>query len=265
MNVLQRIWAIGLNTFREAIRNRILYGILFLVFVSNIVGLVMAQMSLHEEARVARDTAVAGVSFFGSITAVYLGVSMLYAEIQKKTIHTILSKPMERWEFVVGKYAGMAVTLLILTGLFAVALAAQLSVQSVPFDGRILRAVILAFGEVAVVAAIAVFFSSFSTPFLSGIFTVGIWILGRWSNEIYFSAQKAKVEGLRYIAKAAIALVPDMTLFAVTGSELDGKHVSVNSDYVGWTYVFSSMSFALLWVVGLLVLATLIFRRRDFV
>src|SRR5882724_1934600 len=166
---LGRIWAIALNTFREAARIRILYGILGLVVVANMFAIVLGQMSMHEQARVARDVGLAGISWFGSITAIVLGVYLLYTEVQRRTIHSIVSKPIERWEFIVGKYVGMALVLSVLVGLFTVAMIAMLAWQHVAISIAMVEAIVLAWVEVLTVAAIAIFFSSFSTWFLAGM------------------------------------------------------------------------------------------------
>ncbi len=260
-----RVWAIAVNSFREAIRNKILYGIAVMAALSCLFAVAIGSMSLHEEARVARDMTVAGVSFFGMVTAVYLGVSMLYAEIQKKTIHTILAKPIERHEFVLGKYLGMVFTLSIMTALFSAVLVVQLGVQGAGVTQAIVKAVLLAYGEVLVVAAIAVFFSSFSTPFLSGIFTIVIWLLGRWTTEISYAAERATQPIFRGLAWVALHVLPDLHLFSVSGSDLDGVHTTVHGSFVTWGYVGQGGLYAIAWIAALLVLAALIFRRRDFV
>src|SRR6185369_12885608 len=103
--VTGRMWAIALNTFREAVRIRVLYGILVLVVGANLMTLVLGQLAATtDEARIARDVGLAGISLFGSLTAIFLGVFLLYTEVQRRTIHAIVSKPIERWEFVAGKY-----------------------------------------------------------------------------------------------------------------------------------------------------------------
>ena len=259
-----RVFAIVLNTFREAIRNKVLYGALFVVVAANFLAIVLGEMSLNEEARVARDVGLAGVSLFGAITAIYVGVTLLYGEIQKKTIHVILAKPIRRWEFVLGKYLGMAVTLTLLVLAFALALAAMLWFEGLPFDGRILKAVLLGWCEVLVVAAIAIFFSSFSTPFLSGIFTFGLFFIGRSYAELAYAASKAKEPVLQTIAEVALWVVPDLHLFAISGGEVNGQHVSVHGDFVTWAYVLASAGYGALVICVLLVLAMVIFQRRDF-
>jgi ABC-type transport system involved in multi-copper enzyme maturation permease subunit len=266
-----RILAIALNTFREAIRNKVLYGVIAVVVGANAFALVLAQMSLHQEARIVVDVGLAGISLFGSITAIVIGISLLYNEIQKKTIQTILSKPIERHEFVLGKYLGMALTLTLLVALFALVLAGLLVVArhmfpgtAIDFSGAIAKAVLLGYLEVLVVAAIAIFFSSFSTPYLSGIFTFALFFLGRISEEIRLAAEGAQDAWIRAIAGGALRIVPDLHVFAASGGEIDGRHASVHGDFVGWGYVGVAGLYAAGWIAILLLLAALIFRRRDF-
>jgi hypothetical protein len=261
-----RIYAIALNTFREAIRQRVMYGILVVALGLNLFSLVLGQMSLHEEARVARDVGLGGVSLFGSVTAIVLGVSLLYGEIQRRTIHTIVSKPIERFEFVLGKYLGMATTLVILVAIFTVEMFLVLALQDVPFTARLGKAVILAFGEVMVVAAVAIFFSSFSSPFLSGIFTFAIFFVGRITPELRAAIDGAGSELIRAVCKLALRVVPDLHLFSVSGTAIDGAHVTVHGgDFVPWSYVATTAGYGALYVAMLLALAILIFSRRDFV
>jgi ABC-type transport system involved in multi-copper enzyme maturation permease subunit len=262
--MIGRIIAIALNTFREAIRNKVLYGIVAAVIGMNLFAVVLGAMSLAEEARIARDVGLAGVSLFGAITAIFLGVSLLYAEIQKRTIHVILAKPIHRHEFVLGKYAGMAVTLTLLVVAFAVALALMLTLSGFSFDENVVKAVTLGWLEVMLVAAIAIFFSSFSTPFLSGIFTFAIFFIGRSSKELEYAAAKAKDPLLQNIGKAALYVIPDLHLFSVSGGEVDGKAVSVHANFVSWLYVGHAALYALAVVAILLILAVVVFSRRDF-
>src|SRR5258708_23228853 len=172
--VIGRIWAIALNTFREAARIRVLYGIVILVVLSNAGALVLGEMSIKEQSRVARDVGLASISLFGAHTAILLGVFLLYTEVQRRTIHAIVSKPIERWEFVVGKYAGMVLVLTVLVALFAVAMIAMLAWQGGGAGAAIARALVLAGIESVPVAAIAIFFSSVSSPFLWGLFALGM-------------------------------------------------------------------------------------------
>ena len=263
MRAAGRIWAIALNTFREAARIRVLYGIIVLVVGANLAALVLGQMSIHEEQRVARDIGLAGISLFGSLTAIFLGVFLLYTEVQRRTIHAIVSKPIERWEFVVGKYLGMAVVLTILVALFGLAMCGMLTFQGVGVSGAVVKAVVLAWCEVLTVAAIAIFFSSFSTPFLSGIFALAMWALGRVTPDIQAAIERGS-PWIRATARIALEIVPDIHLFSPSGRMIEGGQVSVHADFVTWGYVGLSSLHALGWIAGLLALACLLFQRRDF-
>jgi ABC-type transport system involved in multi-copper enzyme maturation permease subunit len=258
-----RIWAIALNTFREAARIRVLYGILVLVVGSNLLALVLGQLSVQEGGRIARDVGLAGISLFGSLTAIFLGVFLLYTEVQRRTIHAIVSKPISRWEFVVGKYAGMVLVLSVLVAVFALAMVVMLMAQGVGVSSGVVKAVVLSWFEVLTVAAIAIFFSSFSTPFLSGIFALAMWVIGRLTPDLEAATQLA-APWIRNTTKIALEIVPHIHLFAVSGRTLDGASVSVNGDFVPWSYVECACAQGLGWIVALLALAALLFHRRDF-
>ena len=261
--MIGRIWAIALNTFREAARIRVLYGIAILVVGWNFLAVVLGEMSLRESQRVMRDFGLAGISLFGSLTAIFLGVFLLYNEIQRRTVHAIVCKPIARWEFVIGKYLGMAVVLSVLVGLFAAAMAIMLVSQGVGVSSEVVRALVLAWMEVLVVAAIAIFFSSFSTPFLSGIFALAMWVIGRVTPEI-LAATKAAAGWIRATAHVALQIVPDIYLFSPSGRVVGDNAVSVHADFVSWSYVGLASLHGLGWIFGLLAFACVLFHRRDF-
>nr|HEX4314193.1 ABC transporter permease [Kofleriaceae bacterium] len=258
-----RIWAIALNTFREAARIRVLYGVLVVVVAANVLAAVLGQLSIHEDVRLAQDIGLAGISIMGSLTAIVLGVMLLYAEIQRRTIHAIVSKPIARWEFVVGKYVGMALVLSVLVGLFAIAMALMLTVDGDGVTMAVVKALVLAWLEVLVVAAIAIFFSSFSTPFLSGIFALAMWTLGRLTPDIE-AATHAASPSIGIVARVALEIVPDLNLFAVSGHEVSGELVSVHDMFVSWGYVAEAAAHGIGWIVALVALACVLFERRDF-
>lgn len=258
--MIGRVWAIALNTFREAARIRVLYGILVLVVGANLLALVLGEMVANEEVRVARDVGLAGISLFGSLTAIFLGVFLLYTEVQRRTIHAIVSKPIERWEFVLGKYVGMALVLTVLVAVFALAMIGIGGGAS----AAVAKAIVLAWFEVLTVAAIAIFFSSFSTPFMSGIFALAMWAIGRLTPDVEAAARDAS-PWIKGVTRVALEIVPDLHLFAVSGRTIDGQHVSVHADMVSWAYVGMASLHGLGWIVGLLALAALLFHRRDFV
>jgi Cu-processing system permease protein len=262
--MLDRIWAIALNTFREAARIRVLYAVLIVVIAANVLALVLGKLSYNEDNRVAQDIGIAGISLFGSFTAIVLGVLLLYTEVQRRTIHAIVSKPIARWEFVVGKYAGMALVLSVLVVAFVFAMAIMLSLQhGNGMTIAVIKAAVLAWFEVLVVAAIAVFFSSFSSPFLSGIFTLAMWLIGRVTPDIERATHDAAAS-IQVTARIALEIVPDLNLFAVSGRDLDGQTVSVHDVFVSWAYIAEAALHGLGWIVALVAVACVLFDRRDF-
>jgi ABC-type transport system involved in multi-copper enzyme maturation permease subunit len=260
--MIGRIWAIALNTFREAARIRVLYGVVVLVAGSNLLAILLGQLSLHEAGRIARDVGLAGISLFGSLTAIFLGVFLLYTEVERRTIHAIVSKPISRWEFVVGKYAGMGLVLTVLVGVFAVAMGAMLIAAGAGVSSGVAKALVLSWFEVLTVAAIAILFSSFSTPFLSGIFALAMWVIGRLTPDLE-DAARSGAPWIRATMKIVLEIVPDIHLFAVSGRALDGSAISVHGEFVRWNYVGLAGIHGLGWIVALLALAALLFHRRD--
>src|SRR5262249_36687908 len=160
--VVGRVLAIALNTFREAVRWKVLYAVLIMVVVVNFAAIGCGAWSQNEEARVAVDFGLGSVAFFGVITAIVLGVNLLYAEAHKPPIRLLLAKPLRRHEVVLGKYLGMVVTLTILVAAFGAAMVGQLALTQTQVTAALFKAVLLAWMEVLIVAALAILFSSFS-------------------------------------------------------------------------------------------------------
>jgi Cu-processing system permease protein len=262
--MIGRIYAVALNTFRWAIRHRFLIAVLLVSGGVMLFALVLGQMSLHQEQRVSMDVALAGTSFFGCITAMVLGALLLYTEVERRTIHTMLAKPIERHELLLGRYAGMAASLTLLVAVSAVMMAALFWLQGVPLTSAAIKALTLTWAEVLVVAAVAAFFSSFSSPVLSGVFTAGIWLVGRSTDELRAAVATASSPVMRAACRAALYIVPDLHLLQVSGSTVDGVEVSVHAGFVTWSYVATAAAHGALYVALLLALAVVIFARRDF-
>jgi Cu-processing system permease protein len=263
--VIGRVLSIGVNTFREAVRNRILYVLLLFALALIFSGLALGQLSLHEEGRVTRDVGLGGIALIGVLIANFVGVSMVYKELDKKTVFTLVSKPIHRFELILGKFVGMSLTLLVQIAIMGAVLCAVLLLQGAEVGPSVLRAVTLTFFEVVVVSAIAILFSSFSTPLLSGAFTTGLFLIGRSVPELQELVGKLPEGGLRTLSAAVLYLVPDLHLFAISGSMVDGRYASVHGDFVSWAYVGWTGLYGLGYAACVLTLASVLFSRRDFV
>jgi Cu-processing system permease protein len=265
---MNRLVAIAVNTFREAIREKLLAVILVFACLLIVSAFGVGKLSLHEELRVIRDLGLGGISLFGKVLAVVAGVNLVYKEIERKTLYAFIPKPIHRWQFVLGKYLGLALTLTAQMALMAIVLCLTLVAQDSAPDGALVRALVLLWVEALVVTAVAVFFSTFSTPFLSGLFTVGIFVIGRSTPDLkaLITAKLKDAPGLAAAVEWSLQLLPDLHLFYVSGGMVGGKYASVNAaDFVSWSYVASSSAYGALYAACVLGLAILIFSRRDFV
>lgn len=260
-----KILAIGINTFREAIRNKVLYSLLFFALLVIIGSLAFGALSVHEEVRLTTDLGLGGMSAFLVLIATFIGVNLVYKELERKTVYMLLPKPVHRYQFVLGKFLGLALTLLVLLSIMTAMLLAVLEMQGAPITTPVVMMIILIFLEVLIVTAVAVLFSSFSTPFLSGLFTVGIFLLGRSVPDIRAVATKLDEPVLPSLLRVIARIVPNLRYFYVTGGDVGGEHISIHGTFVDWGYIATATGYAGLYLAALLLLAMALFSRRDFV
>lgn len=263
---LKRVWAVGLVTFREAIRNRVLAVLVLFAVALMAFSLVLGELSLHEEIRVITDIGLAGISLVGVVIALFLGVNLLSKELDRKTVYFVIPKPLHRWEFLLGKYVGLATTLGLLVTLMAVTLAVFIGVQGGKHGWTLVRAEVLVLSELLLLVSVALLFSSFSSPYLSAMFTAAIWVIGRNSVELRtFATGKMDGSVLGLLLQAVTRVLPDFHLFYISGANLGGGEiVSVHETFVSWGYVAEAATYCMLYVVTCLLLAMVLFSRRDF-
>jgi ABC-type transport system involved in multi-copper enzyme maturation permease subunit len=250
--------AIALNTFREAIRNRVLHGIVLLAFVLVAGSFFLGKLSVENDARVIRDMGMTFLNLVLVVVAIFSGVNLLFVEIERKTIYTIVTKPIARWSFIVGKYLGLLLTLLAVEGFIAVVFLGLLALRGDPILAIHIQSLVLIFGEAALVASIATLFSSFSSPFLSGMFTFGMFLLGRLREALFLYAGKFGGEVLGAVLKAVGVILPDLTLHR---ADLQLAYLTP----LHWGYVSYTMGYSLLYASVVIVLSCVIFHDRDFV
>jgi ABC-type transport system involved in multi-copper enzyme maturation permease subunit len=261
---MNRVAAIAWNTFREAVRNKILYSLLFFAVLIIVSAVAIGNLTLHEEVRTIRDIGLFGIDLFGVIIAIFVGVNLLYKELDLKTVYTILPKPLWRWEFVLGKWLGMLLTLAVQMGVMGAVLALVLAAEGGRFDVATAKAVWLLFINVMMVTSIAVFFSAFSSPFLSGFFALGCFVVGRSVPDIRALGTKLGA-GSRAVLNVLCDVMPNMHLFYPSGAIVGAEQVSVHRDFVGMDYILSTTGYGLCYSLVVLLLAMLVFRKRDFV
>jgi ABC-type transport system involved in multi-copper enzyme maturation permease subunit len=261
---MNRIAAIAWNTFREAVRNKILYSLLFFAVLIILSAVAIGNLTLHEEVRTIRDVGLFGIDIFSVIIAIFVGVNLLYKELDLKTVYTILPKPLYRWEFVLGKWLGMLLTLAVQMAVMGAVLAIVLAAEGASFDVPTAKAVWLLFINVMLVTSIAVLFSAFSSPFLSGFFALGCFVVGRSVPDIRALGGKMG-PGSKAILDFLCNLMPNLHLFYPSGAIVGAEDLSVHRQFVSPEYILSATGYGVAYSLVILALAMLIFRKRDFV
>jgi ABC-type transport system involved in multi-copper enzyme maturation permease subunit len=251
------IVAIALNTFREAIRDRILYLILAFALVLIAVSHFVSLLTVGSEVKIVKDLGLSAISFFGLLTAVFVGVSLVFKEIERRTIYTLLAQPVRRWQFVCGKFAGLSLVLgssVALTGA-ALLVAVALKGES-PFG--LVSAIVLTFIELELIAAFAVLFSSFTNPILAAVGTVATYVVGHLSWSFDLLEKRMTGDLGKAVCRGLHIVLPNLDRLNVKASAVHG--LALPPGYFAWASVYG-LSYALV----IVILACLVFERREFV
>lgn len=256
-----KVWAIALNTFREAVRNKILYSVILFAIVVVAISALFGSVTMGSQLKVIKDFGLFSLSFFGAIITILSGVSLLNKELKQKTVYNILSKPVARWQFIVGKHLGLTFTVGVLVAMMGLGLIAFVGLMEGRLDALLIQGVLFAILEVAVVAAVSIFFSSLVvTTTLSGLFTLGTYIAGRSITYFkYFMEQGDNYDpGLAGVLTVFDWILPDLSLFNFNDLLVYGQ--SPTPADLGYAVVY-----CLGYSVAALTLAALIFQRRELV
>ncbi len=252
-----RIKAIAGNTFREAVRDKILYSLLFFALVMIASSVLVAELTIGEFLKIVEDVGLGSISIFGMLIAVFVGIQLVTREIDRKTVYTVLSKPVRRWEFIVGKFLGLGLTLLVELGIMTLGLIGLVAVVGGRFAPELAGAVGLIYLELLFLTAFSILFSSFSTPALSALFTLSIYVIGHMSNDLYRFGQKAETEWIREGSRVLYYVLPNLEYFNIKNQVV--HHVALPPGQVGYAVVYGVVYTALV-----LFAAVVIFERRDF-
>ena len=255
--VLGRAWAIALNTFREAIRDRVLHSILFFAAILLFVSLAMEEITIGDADKVVRGVALGGISVIASLIAIFLGVGLVYKEIERKTIYTLAARPIPRWALLCGKYLGLWVTLAVelvfLTGLYVLIVGSQ---QGVP-DLAIFLSVGMLMLELTLLTAWCTLFSSFTTPTTATAFSLCIYVIGHLADDLYMFGQEADDPGARALLLGLYRVLPNLSLFNIRAEAVHG--IAVPWAEIGW-----AAGYGLCYSAAVLGVAVFLFERRDF-
>ena len=253
---MRRILSISLNTFRETLREKLLYNLLIFALLMIGSSILLSRLTLGDANRLILDLGLASINLFGVIIAIFVGIGLVSKEIDKKTIYTIVSKPVPRYEFLLGKYLGLCITLLVNTAIMVAGLLVVLRVMDVPIELVLFKSLLLIFMELLVITAVALLFSTFTSSTLSAIFSLAIYVIGHLSADL--KTFGAKLDAVtRGIVNAIYYLMPNLERFNLKG------HVIHRLD-VGMADMALITCYGLAYTALLLMTAAVIFQRRDF-
>jgi ABC-type transport system involved in multi-copper enzyme maturation permease subunit len=255
---MSRVVNIAANTFREAVRDRVLYNLIAFALLLSGAAILVGQISIDIERLVVVNLGLTAVSLFGVVIAIFIGIGLVSKEMEKRTLYTVLSRPVRRWEFIVGKFVGLTGTLFVNTFFMAIGVFAALLYVSHKFqssDAWILVALFFIVLQFLILCSLTLLFSSFSSPLLSAVFAFSLFVIGSFAEDLRGFARMS--HGLtQWMATAAAYLVPNFSALNVIGQVAHEQPISAHLIAYNAAYALAYSTMA---ISG----AVLIFERRN--
>ena len=255
-----RIIAIAGNTFREAVRDRVLYNLILFVLLLIGGAIFLGELSAAQEVKVIVDLGLSAILLFGVFIAIFVGVSVVYKEIERRTVYAIFAKPVTRGEFLIGKYLGMTATLFVNILVMGIGLSLALMFIRRGYDPVVLRiwpAVGLIYLEICVITAVAILFSSFSSPTMSALSTFVVFVIGHFTSDLKTLAGSTSTLPGRLLFTALYYLLPNFANLSFITPAANGESPQL-------AFVVVNCIYSLLYILVLLAASTLIFKSRNF-
>ena len=267
---MRAIRAVAVNVFKESVRDRVPYNLVLFAVLLIASSYLLGQLTAGQDVKIIKDLGLAATSIFGIFIAIFIGIGLVSKEVERRSIYALLSKPVSRPQFIVGKYLGLVLTLAVNVAVMAIALylvlwymtwttpAAIRSGWDAPgVDPALLKALFLIFVELMLVTALALFFSTFSSPILSAALTFGLYIAGHFNADLKNFDRVVSSKAAARFARGVYHAVPDLSAFDVKTEVVHGLPVSAG-------YLLTTAAYGAAYIVALLLVATFIFSRRDF-
>ena len=267
---MRQIWLGANAVFRESVRDRVLYSIVVFAVLMMAASYLISQLTAGQDMKIIKDLGLAALSMFGLVMAIFIGVGLVTKEVEKRSVYGLLTKPLSRAQFLLGKYAGLVMTLAVNLSVMTVALYAVLfysdytasagvraSWEAPGVDPRLLVAVVLIFAELMLVTAVALFFSTFSSPLWATLLALGLWMAGHFNSDLRNFGAVVDSAPAIWLARAVYYVIPNLAPFDVKAEVVHGIHVSAR-------HVAYTLAYAALYVSVLLTASITIFGRRDF-
>ena len=261
---------IAAAVFKESVRDRVPYAMVVFAVLLIAASYLIGQLTAGQDMKTIKDLGLAALSIFGLFIAVFIGIGLVSKEVEKKSVFGLLSKPVSRTQFILGKYAGLVMTLAVNLGVMTMAFFAILYYMnattpagvraawpSPAMDPRLLLAIGLIFAELMIVTALALFFSSFSSPLLATLLTLGLWVAGHFNADLRNFENVVDNAVVVAVARGAYYVLPNLAPFDVKAEVVYGMPIAMRA--VSFTLVY-----AVVYIALLLTATVTVFRRRDF-
>jgi len=256
----KRVVSIARNTFREAVRDRVLYNLVLFVLLLTGAAVFIGELSGGQERKIIVDLGLSAMLLFGVFIAIFVGVGLVYKEIERRTVYAIFAKPVGRGEFLIGKYLGLCLTLLVNVLVMGAGVSLALVYVSRGLDPLALSiwpAVLLIYVELMILTGVALLFSCFSSPALSALLTFFVFIIGHFSADLKGLADSMGSAAPRWLFRSIYYLLPNLANLSFITAAAHGQVPQAGLALAGVAY-------ALIYISVILAAATLIFRRRNF-
>lgn len=256
---MKRAGVVALNTFREAVRDRVLYNLLFFGLVMMAASIIAGQISIGIEEKVIVTLGLSAISLIGLLISIFIGVGLVSKEMDKRTLYAVLAKPVRRWEFLVGKFGGLVLTLAVNVAAMGIGLFLALIYVKPALergDATVLTAVYFIWLKLALVVALALLFSCFTTPLLAILFTAGIYIVGLYVQELRNMPMQVMSRGMTLFTKGLSYVLPNFENFNIMA-------MAAHSRQVPGTLIAQNTLYAAVYCAIVLSVAVLVFSRRN--
>ncbi len=254
---MQLLMVVAGNTFRETIRDKILYNLVLFAVLLIGASVLLGTLTIGEQARIINDLGLAAINLVAVIIAVFVGIGLVTKEIERRTVYTILARPITRVQFVLGKYMGLGLIVVVnVTIMFGMFLG-TIWLTGNAIHVSLFQAVELILVETLLVMAIALFFSTFSSSTLSAIITLGLFVIGHLTSDLKGIAAKSQSQFTEAALTALYYVCPNLEMLNIKGQAASGLLVEAG-------YQATATAYGLLYAGLLLTGACLIFQRRDF-
>lgn len=256
--------------FKESVRDRVPYSMVVFAVLLMATSFLISQLTAGQDLKIIKDLGLAALAVFGLLIAVFIGIGLVSKEVERRSVFALLAKPLTREQFILGKYAGLVLTLIVNLTVMTLAFYGVLAYYhwsspvtvragwpAAAVDPRLLIAVLMLVGELMIVTAVAVFFSTFSSPLLSAMLTLGCWVAGHFNADLRHFEAVIDTPAFVIAARVLYYLLPNLAPFNVRAELVYGLPIA-------WSHVAYTMVYAGVYVSLLLLAAIAIFRRRDF-